>query len=347
MLEAWSGSISTNQRRYVWRVTESAGSAPAGWYDDPHMPGRMRYFDGQAWTNHFHSPDQAPDVGSWINNTFSIFAKHWPGAATIAFFFTLTGNLVAWFAFREILGDLVFRDEDIVNFSAGKAVVLVLVGVFGLVWQGFGWLSLNRFMQRAHYQANPSVSEAVTHALSRLPKYLGVTAVLVLAAFVLIAIIVAAAFVSPVLALFLVLFSIVGAVWAFVKLSFLSAAIVAAPAGTGVLRASADVSSGRFWAIAGRVIVFTIALGVAANIVSALIGDFGSAVDADALTGIFQVDGDELIIDDFRFSTLFPSTGRLLVALVVTSIVRGATTMISTSAFMRLYLDVGAPSEIE
>ena len=134
----------------------------------------MRYFDGQAWTNHFHNPDQAPDVGNWINTTFSVFANHWPGAVALGFGTALIGNLVAWFAFREILGDLVFADEDIVNFSTTKAVVLVLVGIFGLLWQGFGWIALNRYMQRAHFGANPTVGEAVAHAVRRLPRFLGI-----------------------------------------------------------------------------------------------------------------------------------------------------------------------------
>lgn len=306
----------------------------------------MRYFDGQMWTNHFHNPDKSPDVGSWINSTFSVFAKHWPGAAVIAFASTLIGNLVAWFAFRSIFDDLVLRDEEILNFSGGKAAMLTLVGLFGIAWQGLGWLALNRYMQRAHFQAQPTVGEAVSHAVKRLPRYLGIVLVLALAFVLLVAIIIVATIASPILGVFLILMAVVGAVWAFVKLSFLTAAVAASPAGTGALRASADVSSGRFWGIAGRVIVFTIALGFAGNIISALLGEFGSAVDADALTGIFQVDGDELIVDDFRFSNLFPSTGKLLLVMVITSVIRAASTMISTSAFMRLYLDVGAPSEI-
>jgi micrococcal nuclease len=35
----------------------SARRAPAGWYQDPHGPkGRLRYWDGERWTEHRHSP---------------------------------------------------------------------------------------------------------------------------------------------------------------------------------------------------------------------------------------------------------------------------------------------------
>lgn len=29
---------------------------PADWYPDPHQPGRMRYWDGKEWTDHYHTP---------------------------------------------------------------------------------------------------------------------------------------------------------------------------------------------------------------------------------------------------------------------------------------------------
>lgn len=34
-------------------------SIPAGWYADPENPARGRYWDGTAWTQHFHAPGQA------------------------------------------------------------------------------------------------------------------------------------------------------------------------------------------------------------------------------------------------------------------------------------------------
>lgn len=32
--------------------------SPAGWYPDPWLPTRWRYFDGSAWTGWVHPPDQ-------------------------------------------------------------------------------------------------------------------------------------------------------------------------------------------------------------------------------------------------------------------------------------------------
>ena len=65
-------------------MTNGSGGAPAGWYSDPYQPSRLRYFDGEVWTNHFHEPGKLPDLGNWFSTTFGVFRQHWKGAAIIA-----------------------------------------------------------------------------------------------------------------------------------------------------------------------------------------------------------------------------------------------------------------------
>jgi hypothetical protein len=36
------------------------GSPPAGWYDDPETPGSLRWWDGQAWTEHRRAAEPGP-----------------------------------------------------------------------------------------------------------------------------------------------------------------------------------------------------------------------------------------------------------------------------------------------
>ncbi len=38
------------------------GSTPAGWYPDTNQPGTLRYWDGNAWTEHTHAGQQ-PSTG--------------------------------------------------------------------------------------------------------------------------------------------------------------------------------------------------------------------------------------------------------------------------------------------
>jgi hypothetical protein len=39
-------------------------TTPAGWYPDPNDPGRGRYWNGNAWTDHFHTPGQPFPAGA-------------------------------------------------------------------------------------------------------------------------------------------------------------------------------------------------------------------------------------------------------------------------------------------
>jgi len=326
-------------------VTEHA---PAGWYDDPQSPGRMRYFDGELWTNHFHKPGELPDVGNWLNNTFTGLLSNWPGAVGIALATSLVGNLVLWISARGLVDTLAWTDGELVGFDTGTGLGVFAVVVFMLLWQALGWMALNRFLQRAHCQAQPTVAEAAARALKRLPKYVGVILGLAVVAMVIFFVLVVISLVSPVLALIVILAGVLVAVWVFIKLTFLSAAIVAAPAGTSAIRTSAHVSAGRFWAVFGRVVLLTIVVGVGSSIIGAIIGavtGVGSVVDADVLGDIVVTTGDQVEIRDFALKEFFDS-GALGVEIAFGSLLQAATALITTSAFMRLYLDSGAPSEL-
>lgn len=40
-----------------------AGSTPAGWYPDTNQPGTLRYWDGNAWTEHTHAGQAGGQTG--------------------------------------------------------------------------------------------------------------------------------------------------------------------------------------------------------------------------------------------------------------------------------------------
>jgi hypothetical protein len=64
----WAGiaASSHNNRMQAMSTQQAMGGAaavaPAGWHDDPQGSGRLRYFDGMRWTNHYaeQMPQQAP-----------------------------------------------------------------------------------------------------------------------------------------------------------------------------------------------------------------------------------------------------------------------------------------------
>lgn len=307
----------------------------------------MRYFDGEMWTNHFHHPGKLPDIGAWLNTTFGVFGRYWQGAAMLAFGTSLVGGLITWLSIRALLDDVAILDEQFVGAGAGTVVGLFVIALVVVLWQGFGWLAMSRFMHKAHFQEDATVTDSLRHALRRLPRYVGVILALTAMVFAVALVTALLGAIAPALGVVALIAVVVGAVWAFVKLAFLFVAVAAAPPGTSVLRASAAVSENRFWAVLGRLLLVFIGLAIVGQIIAVGLGEAGRMIDTEQLSDLVQVDGEIVTVRDIRFVDLLPSPGQFVVVLIINSVVQGATALITTSALMRLYLDAGAPAELE
>ncbi len=326
-------------------MTSSDGTASAGWYPDPHEPGQLRYYDGREWTDNYHREGELSDFGAWIRNTFGVLRDHWVAAFGLSIILSTIGTVVLVIGFRFGLGDLAIVDEELVNVSGTRLVVGGVILVVAALWQAIGYLALNRYMQRAHQQTNPTIAEAFVRGLRRLPKLIGWYIALV-AALVVVVVVVSILFVvHPILGLLGVVGLIVLAVYALVKLAFFFAALAAVPDGVGPVTASAEVSVGRFWPILGRVLFVAVVAGVGGAILNAMFGGAASPVDQGAVDAMFFTVGNETFIRDTRFADLVPSGGGLIAYVVISSITSAITAVLSTSAIMRLYLDAGGPSE--
>lgn len=330
--------------------------AAAGWYPDPYRPDELRYYDGQDWTEHYRKEGALPDIGDWLNATFSVIKDHFLGAAIIAVGFSLIGGLLTWVMVRLALGDLAVIDEELVGFDLGRTVTVGVIGIVAtILWQAFTGLALMCFMQRAHQQAGPTVGAAMARALRRLPKSLAVFLIIVfvfmlmavvLGAVIALAIEVNAAFAG--LAVLLGLLLAVLTVYLWVRFAFLNAAIAAAPKGESVARASLGISRGRFWGVFGRLLLLAVAVSVGANILGAASGGNASVINP---TSIQQdlIDasgpGEPFEFPDIVFGDLVPTGGGFIVFMLFSGFVSGLAAMVSASATMRLYLEAGGPTD--
>lgn len=56
----WAGSAASSHNKGLGIATQAVaqqmGGPPAGWHADPNGSGRLRYWDGQSWTDHYSPP---------------------------------------------------------------------------------------------------------------------------------------------------------------------------------------------------------------------------------------------------------------------------------------------------
>lgn len=328
------------------QVPGGAG-APEGWYPDPHGSDNLRYFDGTTWTDHFHRPGELPDVGNWLSASLGILKTHGLQAFGLAAGLGAVGSLGVWAAMRIAAGDIsITPDGDVLNASASSLAIGAVLLIVTVLWGAVSELVLNRYMQRAHLRAESSIGEAFTRALGRLPRLIGFVVAyflaILVAFFVLTAVAVAAG--SVALGVFFGIFFLIVLVWASVKVAFFVAALAAAPAGTSALKASADVSKGRWWGTFGRLLLLWVLIFIISLILEAITGGVGSRFDEQAIVDRLQLDSDGNLTETLRFADLLPDS-QLLVFLIISTIAGAITTVLATSANMRLYLDAGGPSE--
>ena len=90
-------------------------SAPAGWHPDPESPGIMRYWNGDAWTNH-RAPAPTPgpaqqvqSVGAGVEIIGLLCAVFLPIVGLLVGLFTLGKSAAAgWMIGLSVLSFLVY-----------------------------------------------------------------------------------------------------------------------------------------------------------------------------------------------------------------------------------------------
>jgi hypothetical protein len=130
--------------------------------------------------------------------------------------------------------------------------------------------------------------------------------------------------------------------WLAVKLAFLVAAAVGAERGTNLLVASATLSRGRFWPVAGRLLLLFLLGWVAVFALNILTVPLTSRGDWEQ--GV-QID-DDGTIRQLVFTDLFPNMGFLAVMVVIGTLVQGVQAAIVTAGAALLYRDCGGDTSL-
>lgn len=345
-------------RSYLCGVTDIPQDTPhaaAGWYPDQYRTGELRYYDGENWTDHYRKEGALPSIGDWLNGTFAIIREYVVGALVLGVVLSFIGGLVTWFLVRETLGDAAVIDEELVGFDSTRTIVFASITmIVTLLWQGFSGLSLMSFMHRAHQQAEPTIGKAMQRAVSRLPILMVVVVATFLVLVLLFAPVVALIVYgieeeNPIglLALPIGIGVLLLTIYLWVRFAFLNAAIAAAPKGESIVQASLGISKGRFWGVLGRLLLLTVGLGMAANILGVASGGNAGVINPTSFQqDLIEASAEQnFVMPDVVFADQMPSGGGFIIYLFFSGFVAGLTAIVTASAMMRLYLEANGPTD--
>ena len=274
---------------------------PADWYTDPEDESQYRYWDGSTWTEHraprHADPDDVPGIardgmrgpGELLGNTFSIARRQWRGCALAALISVAVQVVMVVLLFitadAVVMGELggilerVFDPERVdtpeteayfrslnfdwspINFLPAALALLIVWVASNIAKAAVTRLALSDLTGRA-----PSVSDAFKQALPRVPRLMGLDIQVFLILVAAMIVVVAAAWIEPLLLILVIPALVAGVVYAIPVLPMAYVVAAVGPANPS-LRYAVRLVRRRFWGSLGRmllvmVVIFAISLVV-------------------------------------------------------------------------------------
>lgn len=318
----------------------------AGWYDDPHRAGAQRWWNGAIWEDAWSGiPEgELPDIGGWLNDSFSNAFARWRAVTTVALITGLPGSILLTVGLGRLVEGVLITDDDVTGWSNDRlplAITLLLVSAF---LTALGVIAVTAMMLRTvdgdtAGETNDEIRSgvaAITDAVRILPRAIGWLLVLMAAVMAVVAVIVVLFLVAAALGVIAVLVLVPAAVYFGVGLAFVTQSIVDRP-GQPFGRSIAT-SRGQWWAVFGRILL----IGVITWLMSAVLqgvsavasgGGFGSTFGQTQ----FEIDSDGSFTSVDLADVFSTSAWAIAVGAVVAVVLTVCVTSVSSAAFARLY----------
>ena len=278
---------------------------PPGWYPDPTTGHGYRWWDGYAWSDHTtETPGHQVTAGSglqpaspWMSDLFRIAtsrAGHFlPMVVLLMFPAALFNGIAVWVGLRNAVlttnsstGEVGFTNPGA---SVGTYGVMVLSLALSLVvWVLMAIVAARQASAVADERLEPW-SDSMRDGIARLPRGLVATAPIIGAIVGTYLLVVIGAFLSPAIAVLVVLAALVVLPLLTVRLSLAQIGAALGPAGVNPVATSWQLTRGRFWAMAGRLallVLITLTLSLLASFIAtpftALAGGGAAEVDPGA-----------------------------------------------------------------